>query len=501
MKNFESFNLPESLLHTLTHLQFHTPTPIQVEAIPAALEGRDILGSAQTGTGKTGAFGIPLVTKLLTSPHGTALVMTPTRELAVQVMQQLQNFLGRKSKINTAVLIGGDSMGKQLQALRKKPRLIVGTPGRINDHLDRGTLKLSDTQFLVLDETDRMLDMGFSIQIEEILKYLPEKRQTMLFSATLPSNIQKISKKYLNDPVRIAVGQTSAVAANIKQEVVRTAEKDKYDHLLTQLNDRTGSVIMFMKTKYSTERMASKLDKNGFKADAIHGDLRQTKRDRVIAAFRKEKFRVLVATDVAARGLDIPHIEHVINYDLPQCAEDYVHRIGRTARAGAEGSALCFVTPADGGKWKAIERLLDPNAKPSDRSNESRPQGRNRSGKSFGFKKKGYQGNSDRPNRSDRSSNSERSERSYNSDRPNRSDRSSNSERSERSYNSDRPNRSDRSSNSERSERSYNSDRPNRSDRPNNADFSKKKRAFGNSSNQRADKPSFFKHRKPKQTA
>lgn len=367
MQDFNELGLPESLNHTLQHMQFTIPTPIQAQAIPHALEGKDILGSAQTGTGKTGAFGIPLVARLLSNPRGSALVMTPTRELATQVMTQLQAMLGKQSKIKTALLIGGESMPKQLQQLRNRPRLFVGTPGRINDHLERGSLMLFDTGFLVLDETDRMLDMGFTVQIEKILKFMPKTRQTMLFSATLPQNIVKISEKYLNDPVRVAVSADSSPAANIKHDMVRTTNEDKYQQLLSELNARDGSIILFVKTKYGTEKMANKLSKAGYSADAIHGDLRQNKRDRVIANFRNKKYRILVATDVAARGLDIPHIEHVINYDLPQCAEDYIHRIGRTARAGAEGSAMCLVTPADNSKWNAINRLMNPGA-PAEKS-------------------------------------------------------------------------------------------------------------------------------------
>ncbi len=363
MKTFQDIQLPEALTHTLEHMKFSEPTPIQAKAIPLALEGRDILGSAQTGTGKTGAFGIPLVAHLLAHPKGSALVMTPTRELAAQVMVQLQMMLGRKSKIKTALLIGGDSMPKQLQQLRNRPRLIVGTPGRINDHLKRRSLDLSLANFLVLDETDRMLDMGFSVQIDNVMKYMAPQRQTLLFSATLPKNIVKIAEQYLTEPARVSVDATSSPAKNIQQKNINTADTDKYNHLLTELSEREGSVIIFMKTKYATEKMAKKLSNEGHKSEAIHGDLKQNRRDRVIANFRKKQYRVLVATDVAARGLDIPHIEHVINYDLPQCAEDYIHRIGRTARAGAKGEALNLVAPSDKGKWHAIECLLDPEKK------------------------------------------------------------------------------------------------------------------------------------------
>ncbi|MGV6840424.1 MAG: DEAD/DEAH box helicase [Planktomarina sp.] len=370
MTTFQDMALPEGLIHTLQHMNFTDPTPIQAEAIPLALEGRDILGSAQTGTGKTGAFGIPVVARLRTDDHGNALILTPTRELAAQVMVQLQAMLGKRSKIKTALLIGGDSMQKQLNQLRAKPRLVVGTPGRINDHLKRGSLRLDQTNFLVMDETDRMLDMGFSVQIEEILKHMAEVRQTLLFSATLPKNIVRLSEKYLNDPARVSVAATSSPAAKVKQDNLHVKEADKYPSLLNELERRTGSVIIFTKTKFGADRMAKKLTAEGHSADAIHGNLRQTKRDRVIAAFRAKKYRVLVATDVAARGLDIPHIEHVINYDLPQCPEDYIHRIGRTARAGADGEALNFIAPSDRGKWNAIDRLLNPDA---ERDEKPRP--------------------------------------------------------------------------------------------------------------------------------
>lgn len=372
MNSFKEMRLPEALIHTLEHMQFNEPTPIQAAAIPPALQGQDILGSAQTGTGKTGAFGIPLVARLLSNSCGSALVMTPTRELAAQVMTQLQSFLGKKPKIKTALLIGGESMPKQLTQLQKRPRVIAGTPGRINDHLKRGSLMLHDTDFLVLDETDRMLDMGFIVQIENVMKYMATKRQTLLFSATLPENIVRISGKYLDNPARVSVNAISSPAAGIKQDTLEVREADKYPNLLKQLHEREGSVIVFVKTKYGTEKMARKLSKEGHSADAIHGALRQNKRERVISAFRNRKYRILVATDVAARGLDIPHVAHIINYDLPQCPEDYIHRIGRTARAGAEGSAFNLVTPADKSKWNAIDRLLNPDSGRSGSSGSNR---------------------------------------------------------------------------------------------------------------------------------
>ena len=366
MKNFEGFGLNPALTRSLERMNYKTPTPIQAQAIPLALKGRDIMGSAQTGTGKTAAFAIPLVEKLLSSPRGSALVLTPTRELGKQIMDIMNQLLGPKTNIKTAFIIGGESMGKQIGQLRQRPRLIVGTPGRINDHLERGNLMLHDTSFLVLDETDRMLDMGFTVQLDRILKYLPEKRQTLMFSATLPKNILKMSEQYLNNPERIAVGSTNSPVKNIRQELIRLDENEKYSELVRQLDDRCGSIIIFVKTKHGADRMAKKLNREDFDAEAIHGDLRQSRRDRVIREFRSQKYRILVATDVAARGLDIPHIEHVINYDLPQVPEDYIHRIGRTARAGAEGTSLSLVTPQDGRKWYAIEQLINPDQKSSE---------------------------------------------------------------------------------------------------------------------------------------
>ncbi len=396
--NFEGFGLSPMLMKSLTKMGYTAPTPIQAKAIPLALDGRDILGSAQTGTGKTAAFGIPVVEKILNSERGSALILTPTRELAKQVLDVITQLVGRESKINTAFLIGGASMDKQMNELRRNPRIIVGTPGRINDHLERGTMKLHDANFLVLDETDRMLDMGFGVQIDRILKFMPKKKQTLMFSATMPKEIVQMSSRYLDNPERIKMGDTNVVATKIKQEIIRIDQGAKYKELVNQLYDRNGSVIIFVKTKYGTERMAKNLNRDGFEADALHGDLRQRNRDKVMQRFRDKKFRILVATDIAARGLDVPHIEHVINHDLPQVAEDYIHRMGRTARAGAEGSALCFISPQEAMKWGAIERLLDPNKKSEGGGKSSGKKGKpRRSGKggNFGsgkpeFKKGGY---------------------------------------------------------------------------------------------------------------
>ncbi len=375
MATFEDFGLSPVLTHSLARMKYQAPTPIQAQAIPLALDGRDIIGSAQTGTGKTAAFSIPLVEHLLRSPSGTALVLTPTRELGKQIMEVLHQLLGPKRPLKTAFLIGGEPMGRQFTQLNQRPRLVVGTPGRINDHLERRSLDLGRAQWVVLDETDRMLDMGFTAQLDRIFQHLPLQRQTLMFSATLPKNILKLSEKYLTEPERIAVGSTHNPVERIQQEIVRVDNEGKYGELLRQLETREGHVIVFVKTKYGTERLAKKLNGAAFEAEAIHGDLKQSRRDRVIREFRNRRYRILVATDVAARGLDIPHIEHVINYDLPQAPEDYIHRIGRTARAGASGSALCLISPEDGRKWRAIEQLMNPELAERDRGGRGGPRG------------------------------------------------------------------------------------------------------------------------------
>jgi len=363
MKSFNIDGIPQPLFHRLEQMGYIAPTPIQEKAIPPALLGKDILGSAQTGTGKTAAFGIPLVTQLLNNTRWIALVLLPTRELAAQVLTELEKFIGN-SKIKTALLIGGEAMPKQFRQLNLDPRLIVGTPGRVHDHLERGTLMLHQANFLVLDEADRMLDMGFGVQLDKIARFLTRKRQTLMFSATMPENIKKLAGKYLTDPVRIAVGDAHAPAVKVEQENVMIEDAEKFPRLVKELKSRTGSIIVFVKTKQGADRMASKLQKSGHSAEALHGGLRQSKRDRVIADFRDMKFGILVATDVAARGLDIPHIEHVINFNLPKNPEDYIHRIGRTARAGAKGNAINFISSAESFEWKAISRLLNPNNKP-----------------------------------------------------------------------------------------------------------------------------------------
>ena len=384
MQKFSDLSISLLVLDAIKKLKLIKPTPIQKISIPLALEGNDILGTAQTGTGKTYAFGIPLINHLTLDKDSYAIILTPTRELALQVSSALKDLTSMKNIIDTAVIIGGDSIQKQLKQL-KKARLVVGTPGRIHDHIRRKSLKLSKFNFLVLDETDRMLDMGFVDEIKSIIEKLPS-HQTLLFSATLPKKISDIAKNFMTNPQRVNVGEENTPLTNIKQEIKNVNQKEKFEHLKLELLEINGSVVLFVKTKRSADKIALKLQKDKFNAEAIHGDLRQSKREKVILKFRKNRFQILVATDVAARGLDIPHIEHVINYDIPQNPEDYIHRIGRTARAGAKGRALTFLTDGDKKNWNAIGKLINPNAPAPKSKLDSR---RKKSKKSYRkFKKK-----------------------------------------------------------------------------------------------------------------
>ena len=360
MKKFSDYNLTSPILAKLQKLNLLYPTPIQSLSIPLALEGSDLLGTAQTGTGKTFAFGIPLVNHLALNKDSGALILTPTRELALQVLTAIKSLTSKGNLLDAALLIGGDPIQKQLKQL-KKARLVVGTPGRMKDHLKRNSLKLNKFDYLVLDETDRMLDMGFVDDIKSIIEKLPS-HQTLLFSATLPKNISDLAQKFLDNPQRINAGKENTPITDIKQEVRNVSQKEKFSQLKIELLERTGSMVLFVKTKRSADKIALQLRKDKFNAEAIHGDLRQSKREKVLMKFRKNRFQILVATDVAARGLDIPHIEHVINYDIPQNPEDYIHRIGRTARAGSKGSALTFLSPEDQKNWRLIEKLIKPEA-------------------------------------------------------------------------------------------------------------------------------------------
>lgn len=391
MKQFQDFGLPSLLNEALERMEYKEPTPIQAQTIPLALIGRDILGSAQTGTGKTAAFMLPLIAQLLKDTQKTALVLAPTRELAAQVVTFTQKLLGRKSSIETALLIGGEPMYPQLAMLRKKPRIVIGTPGRVNDHIMRETLSLSKTGIFVLDEADRMLDMGFGVQIDAIAEHLPTTRQTFLFSATLPTAIVRLTQKYLREPEHININASQAPAANLQQDTIAVTSEGKFTELVKELDNRTGSIIIFVKTKFGTEKLARNLRDENHSTDFLHGDLRQNRRSKVIRDFRDRKYRILIATDVAARGLDIPHVEHVINYDLPQCPEDYIHRIGRTARAGAKGSSLCLIAPQDRRLWAAIQHMLDPK-----KHQKPAPERSSRGGRRGGFGGGGSRGGNNR---------------------------------------------------------------------------------------------------------
>ncbi len=368
---FKEMSLPIPFIEALTNAGFENPTPIQQIAIPLALEGYDVLGSAGTGTGKTLAFGIPLIDHVVKNQNHQALILTPTRELAQQVQKAIHSVLYNQ-RIRTALLIGGEPYGKQISQLRSNPKIIIGTPGRIIDNVKRGSLDLTNISFLVLDETDRMFDMGFGVQLDDIMKFLKIKHQTLMFSATFPDKVIKLAQKYLNNPQRVSI-KDAPTPINLDQQNIRVKESEKYDHLLTELDTREGTVIVFVKTKMGAERLANKLVYNNHLASAIHGDLHQQKRERVMRDFRSGKYRIMVATDIAARGIDVQHVKHVINYDLPHCPEDYIHRIGRTARAGSHGSALNLISSQDQKYWYSIERLMNNDSSSSFPSSNHRP--------------------------------------------------------------------------------------------------------------------------------
>ncbi|MFI4955273.1 MAG: DEAD/DEAH box helicase [Gammaproteobacteria bacterium] len=359
MQNFQELKLPAPLEKALKKMQFTIPTPIQAQAIPIALTERDVIGCAQTGTGKTAAFCIPLIARLLELPNKIGLILIPTRELATQIADVLKKLTSASPELKQALLIGGASMDRQMNMLRNRPRIIIATPGRLMDHLARKTVSLDNIAVVVLDEADRMLDMGFAPQLNKIFQAVPRERQTLLFSATLPGDIEKMAAKWLNKPARVTVGKVAQTAAKISHSVVQTTVANKNNTLLDELNNRQGSILIFARTRYRTDRLAKYLSGFGHPVTHIHGDRTQGQRNSAIKGFRSGEFRILVATDIAARGLDISHIAHVINYDLPQVAEDYIHRIGRTGRAGAEGQALCLLTPEDRQQWRSIARVLE----------------------------------------------------------------------------------------------------------------------------------------------
>jgi len=359
LSNFNALGLSEALLHDLADAKFTSPTPIQEQAIPPALAGRDVIGCAQTGTGKTAAFVIPMIERLSTLPKGQpkALILAPTRELALQTLTTIEK-LGRSRRISATVIVGGADMQAQVRGLRQRPDILVATPGRLLDHMWNGTILLSSIKILVLDEADRMLDMGFAPQINQILDALPEERQTLLFSATLPADLARLVQASVNDPVRIMVAPSATTADGVTQAVHHTSHADKSDLLLSLLGADKDTALVFTRTKHRADRVGRMLDHAGHRVAVLHGDRSLSQRRAALEGFRRGAFRVLVATDIAARGIDVANIGHVINFDLPNVPEDYVHRIGRTARMKTTGRATSFVTSEDAQQLRAIERLL-----------------------------------------------------------------------------------------------------------------------------------------------
>lgn len=359
MSTFSQFGLEADVLQAITELGYEEPTPIQEHAIPVALSGKDMIGQAQTGTGKTAAFGIPLVSKIQKSEDRiVTLIMTPTRELAIQVAEEIEK-LGRFKGLRSLPIYGGQDIGRQIRGLRRKPQIIIGTPGRLLDHINRKTIRLDDVQTVVLDEADEMLDMGFMEDITTILSLVPEERQTLLFSATMPPNIQKLAQQFLKNPEHISmIPKTQTTNKNIQQFYIEVQERLKFDGLCRLLDMEPPELaIIFGRTKRRVAELSEALMKRGYAADGLHGDLSQNQRDAVMRKFRDGSIDVLVATDVAARGLDISGVTHVINFDLPQDPESYVHRIGRTGRAGKEGTSWTFVTPREIDHLHFIEKV------------------------------------------------------------------------------------------------------------------------------------------------
>ncbi|CAH0117591.1 MULTISPECIES: DEAD/DEAH box helicase [unclassified Paenibacillus] len=358
MKTFSEFSLEPKVLQAITELGFEEATPIQAKSIPIALTGKDLIGQAQTGTGKTAAFGIPLISKIETTEEKiVALIMTPTRELAIQVAEEIGK-LSRFKGIRSLPIYGGQDIVRQIRALKKKPQIIIGTPGRLLDHINRKTIKLDEVRTVILDEADEMLDMGFMDDIQTILSLVPEERQTMLFSATMPPNIQKLAQQFLKDPEHVSVVPKQVSAPLIDQAYIEVHERQKFEALSRLLDMESPDLaIVFGRTKRRVDELAEALQKRGYSADGLHGDLSQNQRDTVMRKFRDGSIDVLVATDVAARGLDVTGVSHVVNFDLPQDPESYVHRIGRTGRAGKEGTAWSFVTPREIDHLHFIERV------------------------------------------------------------------------------------------------------------------------------------------------
>jgi len=356
-QSFYGLGIAPKILGTLEHIKFKIPTPIQLKAIPLALEGKDIIGIAQTGTGKTHAFVIPIVQRLL-QIKGKGLVLAPTRELAIQIDEAFQG-IAHPFGMKTACLIGGASMHDQTQALRRNPRVVTATPGRLLDHMKHWNIILDDVIVLVLDEADRMLDMGFAPQIEQILHFLPKQRQTMLFSATIPKEIMEIAARHMKKlPVSVEIAPSGTTVERVTQELFIVKKEAKLRLLGKLLAQYHGAVLLFSRTKHNAHKITRSIREMGYRVAEIHSDRSLNQRREALEGFKRGKYKVLVATDIAARGIDVIGIELVINYDLPDDAQNYVHRIGRTARAGHKGHAVSFATPDQSRDVRDIEKII-----------------------------------------------------------------------------------------------------------------------------------------------
>jgi len=358
--NFDTFNFHPSIMAGVRELGYTTPTPIQLQAIPPVMQGRDVIGLAQTGTGKTAAFVLPILERLRAGSRGCvrALVISPTRELAQQTCEVTNN-LGRRVRLHSVTVYGGVSMSLQVQNLQRNPEVVAACPGRLLDHLWKGTIDLSKLEVLVIDEADRMFDMGFLPDIRNILRCILQKRQTLLFSATMPDNIKRLASEILHNPVTVQVDR--ALPAKTVSHYLYPVQQHLKTALLKGILNKikTDSVLVFTRTKRRTERVAQQLVKDGYRVTSLQGDLPQNRRQAALTAFRNGSIKILVATDIAARGIDVLSISHVINYDMPESPDDYIHRIGRTGRVDKSGDALTFVTNADADKIRALEQLLN----------------------------------------------------------------------------------------------------------------------------------------------
>lgn len=356
-QKFDSLGLSAPILQSVRNLGFENPTPIQAKVIPVALSGRDLIGLAETGSGKTAAFCLPLAERLNHGSGISALILSPTREIALQTQAFLEIF-GEQHQIHTACLIGGVKMGPQVRALGNKPDIVVATPGRLLDHMERGTAKMGRVHYLVLDEADHMLDMGFMPQVLRILQELPKERQTMMFSATMPPPIERMAQQHMVSPVRIDILPEGGAAAGISHRLYMVEQDDKKACLLALLGQELGSTLVFIRRKVDAEWLSGVLEREGHPVERIHSDLSQGERTSALQGFREGEHRILVATDIAARGIDIPRVRHIINFEMPETVEDYIHRAGRTARGNALGIVSTIATWIDKPKVKDIEQTL-----------------------------------------------------------------------------------------------------------------------------------------------